>query len=167
MRLLNIVLHIIKMILRVSTYAMGIVILLGYFGDYLNFMPANLSELFACYADVPFSRIWGMYWSGLFHFFALPIEALLFCGFTMIPLILRICFTGMYNAFSHEFETGDYTLVHVKTGNVVGGGFDGSGMVIVVIVRLLLCMLLLSLSVVLVPILFVFDIIKAVKFFFD
>lgn len=73
----------------------------------------------------------------------------------------------MYNAFSHEFETGDYTLVHARTGEVVGGGFDGTGMIVVVIVRLLLCMILLSLSPVLLPIFFIFDIIKVVKFFFD
>lgn len=73
----------------------------------------------------------------------------------------------MYNAFSHEFETGDYTLVHVRSGAVVGGGFDGTGMIIVVLVRLLFCAVLLSLSPVLIPVFFVFDIIKAVKFFFD
>ena len=60
-----------------------------------------------------------------------------------------------------------YTLVHARTGEVVGGGFDGTGMIVVVIVRLLLCMILLSLSPVLLPIFFIFDIIKVVKFFFD
>jgi len=167
MRILNIVLHILKMALRVVTYVIGIIILLGYFSDSFLFLPRNINELLACYADVPFATLWGMYWSHFFNFLALPVEALMFCGFTMLPFIIRMCFTGMYNSISHEFETGDYTLVHVRTGDVVGGGFDGSGVIIVVIVRLLFCAVLLSLSPVLLPVFFVFDIIKAVKFFLD
>ena len=73
--------------------------------------------------------------------------------------ILVFVITSYSIHYTKLYETGDYTLVHVRTGDVVGGGFDGSGVIIVVIVRLLFCAVLLSLSPVLLPVFFVFDII--------
>ncbi len=167
MRTINIILHILKMLLRLVTYTMGFVILLGAYARLFNFLPANLKELLTCYKDVPFGTIWKTYWSSLIHFENMPGQALLFCGFTMIPLFLRLSFTGFYNAFSHEYETGDYTLVYVRTGEVVGSGHDGTGMIAEVLSRLFICLLLFYLSIIFVPILFLGDLVKAIRFFFD
>lgn len=167
MRVLNIVLHIIKMVLRVTTYSIGVIILMGYFAKELDFIPRNINELVGCFSDVPFTTFMGMYFSHLFNFCALPVEMLGFCSFTLLPFILRATFTDFGNALSHELETGDYTLVNTRTGAVVGGGFDGSGVIIVILSRLFVAILFISLSFIIVPIMFVVDIIKLIRFFFD
>ena len=68
MRTINIILHILKMLLRLVTYTMGFVILLGAYARLFNFLPANLKELLTCYKDVPFGTIWNVITSYSIHY---------------------------------------------------------------------------------------------------
>jgi len=160
MRFSSLIIHSLKIVLRIFTYAVGLLLLLSLIGNDLRFKPSNLSELLYSFHDVPLNVIFERYFK---HFFDIMFNCATIAGFTMIPFAFRLGFKGFHEAFQHELDTGHYRIINTETNKEVYRGYDGlENAFMVILSRIIVIGMIFSLSFILIPIMLLWDIVKLV-----
>lgn len=126
----------IRIILGIVLYLLAVFFFIGEINRIMDMHPVSFSVAYANIRGFSLKELVQVYLSD-YKNMLYPVGVL--AAFTELPAIIRVFTKGLWGAMKYEMAAGEYDLVNISTGEIVGHGNDGAGNALIRLLAALLC----------------------------
>lgn len=126
----------IRIILGIVLYLFALFFFVGEINRIMDMHPVSFTVAYANIKGFSLKELIQAYLSD-YKNMLYPVGVL--AAFTELPAIIRVFTKGLWGAMKYEMAVGEYDLVNISTGEVVGHGNDGAGNALIRLLAALLC----------------------------
>ena len=126
----------IRIILGIVLYLLAVFFFIGEINRIMDMHPVSFSVAYANIKGFSLKELIQAYLSD-YKNMLYPVGVL--AAFTELPAIIRVFTKGLWGAMKYEMAVGEYDLVNISTGEIVGHGDDGAGNALIRLLAALLC----------------------------
>ena len=126
----------IRIILGIVLYLLAVFFFIGEINRIMDMHPVSFSVAYANMKGFSLKELIQVYLSD-YKNMLYPVGVL--AAFTELPAIIRVFTKGLWGAMKYEMAAGEYDLVNISTGEIVGHGNDGAGNALIRLLAALLC----------------------------
>lgn len=126
----------IRIILGIVLYLLAVFFFIGEINRIMDMHPVSFSVAYANMKGFSLKELIQVYFSD-YKNMLYPVGVL--AAVTELPSIIRVFTKGLWGAMKYEMAAGEYDLVNISTGEIVGHGNDGAGNALIRLLAALLC----------------------------
>jgi len=126
----------IRIILGIVLYLLAVFFFIGEINRIMDMHPVSFSVAYANIRGFSLKELVQAYLSD-YKNMLYPVGVL--AALTELPAIIRVFTKGLWGAMKYEMAAGEYDLVNISTGEIVGHGNDGAGNALIRLLAALLC----------------------------
>lgn len=126
----------IRIILGIVLYLFALFFFVGEINRIMDMHPVSFAVAYANIKGFSLKELIQAYLSD-YKNMLYPVGVL--AAFTELPAIIRVFTKGLWGAMKYEMAAGEYDLVNISTGEIVGHGNDGAGNALIRLLAALLC----------------------------